>query len=339
MKPIVIDGGRGEGGGQIIRSALTLSCITRRPIRLTNMRKNRRIAGLRPQHLAVVNIMQQLTSAKVSGARLNSTELEFIPDKIQHGSIHYDIRTAGSISLVIQSIIPLAVSLKKRLQVEITGGTDVPWSPTMDYTRLVLSAAMSRMGLSSTITTIRRGYYPSGRGRVLLELEPSKIRSAVFTSRITRDVNISCTYSKISKSTIQASILEIKRELVRRGFNVHISIDETPALDSAAAIVVFSRDQNSVIGTDALYNKKRGRFDLDLKKFIVDTSVDDNLADMLVVPASLSSGKTIFDTRHLTDHLQTNLYVAAKITGCKYGTKDIDGYRVIIQGTSDAGIE
>ena len=340
MEPIAIDGGYGEGGGQIIRSALTLSCITGIPIRLTEMRKNRKVPGLRPQHLAVVSIMQNISDAKVYGAHLNSTNLEFAPSNIQHKSIHYDIRTAGSISLVIQSIIPLAVSLKKKLKVEISGGTDVPWSPTMDYTRQVLGTAMSRMGLRFMISIVRRGYYPSGKGEIQLEVEPSKIHPVVFTSRVTKDVNILCTYSKIQNETIQNNVTKIKERLAKHGFNVHTKLNETQAVDSAAALVIFSHDQNSIIGTDALFNKKRAQFDLDLKKFISYTSVDDNLADMLIVPASQSSGKTVFETSYLTDHLKTNLYVAAKITGCKYGIgKTLHGYQIIIEGASNSSIE
>ena len=105
-------------------------------------------------------------------------------------------------------------------------------------------------------------------------------------------------------------------------------------------MLIYSIDNDSIIGIDALYNKKTDEFDLDIDNFIKNYSIDDNLADMLVVPASLFAGKTIFPVKEITKHLETNLFVTSKITGCKYGIgKTSNGFEVIIEGISNPSIK
>ena len=150
MDFVEINGGHGEGGGQIIRSAITLSCITKKPIHIVNIRKNRKNQDLKPQHITAIKILQKISNAEVIGNKIGSTELKFIPKEIKSQILNEDVGTAGSISLILQTIIPLGIVLKKKLQVTIRGGTDVFWSPTMDYTERVLKEAYSRrMGLIS----------------------------------------------------------------------------------------------------------------------------------------------------------------------------------------------
>ena len=143
MDFLKINGGHGEGGGQIIRSAITLSCITKKPIHIENIRKNRKISGLRPQHLTAITILQKIANAKTIGAKIGSTELKFIPGEIENLELIEDIGTAGSISLILQVLIPVVSIAKKQLNLKIKGGTDVLWSPTIDYTQRVLKEAYS----------------------------------------------------------------------------------------------------------------------------------------------------------------------------------------------------
>ena len=142
MNFLKINGEHGEGGGQIIRSAITLSCITNQPIHLENIRKNRKEGGLKPQHLTAIKILQKISNANVIGAELGSTELKFIPGNIENLELIEDIKTAGSISLILQVLIPVVSILQKKLILIIKGGTDVLWSPSMNYTQYVLKQAM-----------------------------------------------------------------------------------------------------------------------------------------------------------------------------------------------------
>jgi RNA 3'-terminal phosphate cyclase (ATP) len=336
-----INGGYGEGGGQIIRSAITLSCITKQPIHLENIRKNRKNEGLRPQHLTAIIILQKIANAKVIGAKIGSTELKFIPGNIENLELIEDVKTAGSIALILQVLIPVVSISQKKLSLIIKGGTDVLWSPSMDYTQYVLKEAYSRIGINFSIKLTKRGYYPKGGGEIKLEVYPSKLKSINFSQRKTNNLKLICTFSKISREIIVEKIKIIKEKFSKTNFNVEVEIKEEKAIDSGASLLLYSIDENSIIGMDVLFNKKTQNFDLDFNKFINNsTGMDENLADMLVVPASLGIKKTVFQVKEITKHLETNLFVTSKITGCKYGIGKISGgFEIIIQGISDPSIK
>ena len=341
MDFLKINGGHGEGGGQIIRSAITLSCITKQPIHLENIRKNRKDEGLKPQHLTAILILQKIANAKVIGAKIGSTELKFIPGNIENLELVEDVKTAGSIALILQVLIPVVSISQKKLSLTIKGGTDVLWSPSMDYTQYVLKEAYSRIGINFSIKLTKRGYYPKGGGEIKLEVYPSKIKSINFSQRKTNNFKMICTFSKISREIIIEKLKIIEEKISKRNFNVEIEIKEEKAIDSGASLLLYSIDENSIIGEDGLFNKKTQNFDLDFDKFINNlTGMDKNLADMLVVPASLGGKRTVFQVKEITKHLETNLFVTSKITGCKYGIGKISGgFEIIIQGISNPSIK
>lgn len=340
MDFLKINGGHGEGGGQIIRSAIALSCITKQPIHLENIRKNRKISGLRPQHLTAINILQKIANAKVIGAEVGSTEIKFIPGDAKNLDLVEDVGTAGSIPLILQVLIPVVAMSKKQFNLRIKGGTDVLWSPTIDYTQHVLQEAYSRMGINFSLELIKRGYYPKGGGEIKLQVNPSNVKSILFSKRKTNEVRLICSFSKFTNNEIENKVYEIVKQLTDANFIVDVEIKSEEALDSGASLLIYSIDDDSIIGIDALYNKKTGKFDLDMDNFIKNYAIDDNLADMLIVPASLASGKTILPVKEITKHLETNLFVTSKITGCKYGIgKTSNGFEVIIEGISNPSIK
>jgi RNA 3'-terminal phosphate cyclase (ATP) len=340
MDFLKINGGHGEGGGQIIRSAIALSCITKQPIHLENIRKNRKNEGLKAQHLTAIQILQKISKADVIGAKIGSTELKFIPGNVENLELIEDVKTAGSISLILQVLIPVVSISQKKLSLIIKGGTDVLWSPSMDYTQHVVKEAYSRMGIEFSVEIIKRGYYPKGNGEVKLEVYPSKIKSLTLSKRETNNLKLKCTFSKISIDVIKEKIEMIKEKISKANFNVEIEIKEQEAIDSGASLLIYSIDKNSIIGIDGLFDNKKQNFDLDFEKFNNSLGVDESLADMLVVPASLGINKTVFQVKEITEHLETNLFVTSKITGCKYGIgKTSEGFEVIIQGVSNSSIK
>jgi len=341
MNYLKINGGYGEGGGQIIRSAITLSCITKQPIHLENIRKNRKVVGLRPQHLTAIKIIQKITNAKVIGAEIGSTELKFIPGDVKSLDLIEDVGTAGSISLILQVLIPVVAISQKKLDLKIKGGTDVLWSPSIDYTQYVLREAYSRMGIKFSLELCKRGYYPKGGGEINLHVNSSSLKSISFTKRKTNSVKLICTFSKISIEKIKNEVKEIKQKLTKENFIVETEIKNEEAVDSGASMLIYSIDEHSIIGIDALFDKKTQKFDLNIDEFIKNSvGIDGNLADMLVVTASLGQKKTIFRVKEISKHLETNLFVTSKITGCKYGIgKLTDGFEVIIEGVSNSSIK
>lgn len=203
MNFLRIDGEFGEGGGQIIRTAITLSCITKKPIMIENIRKNRKIPGLKAQHLTAIKILQKICNAEVEGAKIGSTSLKFTPGNVKSCNLIEDVGTAGSISLISQVLIPAVGICKEKLNLTIKGGTDALWSPTIDYTQYVLREAYSRMGINFSIKLIKRGYYPKGGGQIELSVEPSNVNAISLIERKTKNVNLICSFSNLPSELIK----------------------------------------------------------------------------------------------------------------------------------------
>lgn len=342
MKVLKIDGAFGEGGGQIIRTATTLSCITKTPIQIDNIRKNRPVPGLRAQHLTSIKLLAKISNAQVEGLRIGSKSIKFIPKRIESCSLKENIGTAGSISLVLQVLIPSVSLAKKRLKLSIIGGTDVKWSPTSNYTKNVLAEAYSRFGINFSMKIRKRGYYPKGGGIVELEVFPSKkINPIHLSQRKTSETKLMCSFSKIYKEKIIDKVTNLKNLLEKKGFKVNSEIKQEVALDQGSTLLIFSIDSDSIIGSDGLFESKVGLFPENILYDFVNCNLgaDNHLADMLVLPASLTKEMSIFRVKKITKHLETNLYVTSKITGCKYGIGKLDdGFEVRIIGNSDSSI-
>ncbi|MFQ5573265.1 MAG: RNA 3'-terminal phosphate cyclase, partial [Nitrosopumilaceae archaeon] len=307
-----------------------------------NIRKNRKIPGLRAQHLTSIKLLSKICNADVEGLEIGSNSIKFIPHEVESYSLEENIGTAGSISLLLQVIIPAVAITEKKLKLSIIGGTDVLWSPTSNYTKYVLAEAYSRLGINFSMNIKKRGYYPKGGGIVDIEVFPSKnILPINLLQRKTNDVKLLCSFSKISKDVIMDSVEKIEKELEKMGFVVVSDVKEENAVDHGSSMLVFSIDSNSIIGSDRLFDSKKNRFPENITKDFLSCNlgVDYHLADMLVLPASLSKEMSIFRVQKITKHLETNLYVTSKIIGCKYGIGKLDdGYEVRIVGNSNSSI-
>lgn len=342
MELIKIDGAFGEGGGQIIRSAVTLSSLTQKPIEIENIRKNRKVSGLRPQHLTGIRILAKICNAKVEGLSVGSTKIRFSPSKIIDTQLKEDVGTAGSIPLILQILIPAISISKKRLKMTITGGTDVLWSPTSDYTKFVLREAYARLGINFYMDVKRRGYYPRGGGIVDVEIFPrEKITPVSLLKRTSKSVKLLCTHSGISSSLIEQELDEARNILTNAGFDCDYQINEEPAYDKGCSFLVYTRDENCVIGSDAINGKDmNGMGQFVAKRFLESNlGVDQFLSDMLVIPMCLTDGESVFRVNQITKHLETNLFVTTEILNCKYGIGKIEnGFEVRIVGNSNASV-
>lgn len=337
MEWLKIDGTGGEGGGQILRTAVSLSCVTGRPVWIEGVRRGRKIAGLRAQHLTAIKLLAKVCNASVDGLEIGSESVRFAPNAVQDMELSCSIGTAGAISLALQAVIvPVAVA-GRRLRLEIAGGTDVPWSPTSDYARHVLLAAYSRMGIGSSLNVRRRGYYPKGGGMVSLRVHPSNgITATSLTGREDRAAKIFCTYWGYRQEDVTGWIAELRRMLEIGGWGVATSVKEERAACRGGAVTLVSQDTMSVVGADGLPNSEGFATDV-AERFLGALGVDSNLADMLVVPASVADGTTVYRVGTITSHMETSLRIAAMMTGCKYSIARVDGgYEIRIHGSSDA---
>ena len=336
MEFLGIDGSRGEGGGQILRSALALSCISGVPVRIENIRGRRGTPGLRAQHLASARILARIFNADVSGLSLGSTSVGFAPGDVGETEIREDVGTAGSIPLILQSVI-FAVSMAgRRISLRIRGGTDVAWSPTMDYTGIVLRNALERFGIRYSVSVKKRGYFPRGGGEVEAVIEPCrKIAPVSLTGRVGREAGLLCTFSRVGREEVESECARITGRLESEHWRVSCHILEEEAPDRGASVLLHSQDSGSVTGVDGLWDGMTGGFQGDVATGFLqnDLGADCNLADMLVIPASLCGETSVLRTGRITSHLETNLYVTSRITGCRYGIGRIPGgFEVRIRG-------
>ena len=165
------------------------------PVQIDNIRKNRKIPGLRAQHLTSIKLLAKICNADVGGLKVGSESIKFTPGEVESCSLKENIGTAGSISLLLQTIVPTVAIAGKKLQLSIIGGTDVLWSPTGNYTKYVLADAYSRMGINFSMNIRKRGYYPKGGGIVDVEVLPSKNISPInLLERKTKEVKLFCTF-------------------------------------------------------------------------------------------------------------------------------------------------
>lgn len=176
-----IDGS--AGGGQLLRSALALSALSGEPVRLTGIRGGRPEPGLKPQHLAVVDLLASVTDADTSGYGVGTGTLTFRPGSVEAGTYSVDIGTAGSVPLLFDAVVPLATVLEEPLSVTATGGTDVTWSPTTAHYRRTKLWLLRRHGLGAAVEFDRPGFYPAGGGRATLRLFPSSLSTLELTER------------------------------------------------------------------------------------------------------------------------------------------------------------
>ena len=339
METIKIDGSFGEGGGQVLRSAVTLSAITGKPIEIENIRKNRKVPGLRPQHLVGIKILGKICNAGVEGLYVGSTGLKFFPSQVNNLELKENVGTAGSIPLILQVLIPAVSLSKKNLRLSIIGGTDVPWSPTCDYTRFVVGEAFSRMGINFSMIIKKRGYYPKGGGQVEVEVLPcKKINPISLLKRTTHTAQVLCSFCKISEQLIKTELSEARQILERAGFLSHCEAKEEPAADLGCSFLIYAHDADSVTGSDLIYRNTTKGIGQSIASTFLEASlgVDTFLSDMLVVPLSLADHLSVFRVNKITKHLETNLFVASKITGCKYGIGKLENaFEIRVQGISN----
>lgn len=180
---IEIDGSVGEGGGQILRTSLSLSVITGRPIRITRIRAGREKPGLMRQHLTCVKAAQQISAAEVEGAELGSSTLVFRPQALVGGSHHFAIGTAGSTSLVLQTVLPALLCAKEASRITVEGGTHNMLAPSTCFLQRAFLPQLRRMGADVSLEVVREGLFPAGGGAVVLQVRPAALHGLSLCER------------------------------------------------------------------------------------------------------------------------------------------------------------
>jgi len=327
-----VDGSIKSGSGTILRLAVALASILNEPLHIYNIRAKRSSPGLRPQHLEAVLTAAKLCNAEVDGATVGSRELWFRPSKIIGGEIEAQIGTAGSIPMLIMTILPICAYAEKPVKVHISkGGTDVMHSPTINYLRYVLLPVLEKIGLTAKITTVKYGYYPKGMGEVYLEVQPCRrfnsikleefgnVKSVGGLSVCTflADKNVAARQAKAANDILRMHHIEAKIQVIN---------DQSNPLQKGSSIALWAiTDTGVVLGGDAIGELGKpseivGREAAENLALEIDAhaTADVHLADLLVPYVALAKGESVYFTRSLTPHLDTNLWLTQELLDVEF---------------------
>ena len=320
-----IDGGQGEGGGQVLRTALALSAIRGVPVEIHSIRTRRKNPGLQAQHLTVVNALAQICGAQVEGATLGSQCVYFAPAGIRAGEYHFDVGTAGSTALVLQALLfPLAFA-DGPSRVVLSGGTHVPWSPPAHYIGEVWFPVLTEMGVSISLELLRWGFYPKGGGRVHVAIEGgATLRPANLVSRPggVRLHGLSAV-ANLSRRIAERQRDWMLRRLGAKGQQADIAVAEAEASGAGNFALLVADSGGLPAGFSAL--GERGKpaehvadevVDALLAYLKTEAACDPHLADQLILPMALAGGTSRLTTSRVTAHLRTTVRLVQQVLGC-----------------------
>lgn len=337
MRLLRIDGSFGEGGGQILRTSLTLSAITGTPFEIFNIRAGRKPPGLRPQHLQAVKAVQEISGAGVNGAEVGSESITFTPAGITPGEYLFEIGTAGSVSLVLQTVLlPLALlkTSGRRSKIRILGGTHVPWSPCFHYLKFQWLRYIKRLGLDVDLEMVRAGFYPRGGGEIFAEVRPeAEVRPLALEERgLLKRISIISAVSNLPEHILRRQREQAEMRLANSKISCPIDIKEEnmPAAGKGTMLLLiaeFEHSQCCYYGLGAIGKRAEAVADeaMDgLLNFLkTEGVVDEHLADQLVLPLALSKGPSRFVTPKVTRHLLTNVEVIKKFLSVRIEVEDM----------------
>jgi RNA 3'-terminal phosphate cyclase (ATP) len=353
--PIIeIDASYGEGGGQILRTALTLSVLTRTPVHLRKIRAGRRNPGLAPQHLTVVRALAQIAQAEVEKDRLRSTELRFHPRTLARpGEYKFDVSefaqggSAGSVTLILQALLLPLCFAEGSSRLELVGGTHVAWSPPYDYLVEVYLPTLAKMGIHVDCSLEGWGFYPAGGGRILAAIKGiqafreidssgevartsshplSKEKRSLLPLQIKERGDLRQVRGRAVASNLPAHIPQrmtnrARNLLAARGIQSQIEPLRVRGVGPGAGIFLTAAYEGALAGFSSI--GERGKPSERVAEEVVDRfsaydsrecAVDRYLADQLLLPMALAGGRSEMTVAEITQHLITNAYIIQHFT-------------------------
>lgn len=330
MTLLVIDGSQGEGGGQVLRTSLALSLVTGEPFRIENIRAKRQKPGLLRQHLTAVQAAGRVGGAAVEGASLGSTALTFIPSALYAGVYRFSIGTAGSTTLVLQTILLPLLLASGPSSVTIEGGTHNPSAPPFDFLEGAFLPLLRRMGAQIELTLVRPGFYPAGGGEIQVMITPGATlasleleqRGEIVRRRI-RAVVANLAYS-IAEREVQAAAEELGwGEECREAH----TLTGSSGPGNAVSITVESEQITDVFTAFGARGVPAGQVAHDVAKqtrryINSEAAAGEHLADQLLLPMALSGGGS-FTTTPLSSHATTNVDVIRRFLDVRIDVSEV----------------
>lgn len=320
-----IDGGYGEGGGQILRTSLSLSVLAAQAIEIFNIRAKRKKPGLQAQHLVAVKAAEEISQAKVSGAKIGSKILRFEPKKIKFGRFEFDIGTAGSTTLVAQTILlPLSFS-KHPSEVLIVGGTHNPLAPPFHYFSEVFLPMIEKLGIKAEAKLEKYGFYPKGGGRIRLFVQPiQKLVASDFLERgkieeisgLSVVANLPFSIAERQKNALQSFLKNFS--------GINILAERVEALSAGTFVFLKVKFENILAGFSSLGEKGKPAEKVGQEVaqqfsdyYQSEKVIDPYLADQIVLYLAISKKPFAFTVSKITNHLLTHIWLLEKFLDIK----------------------
>ena len=331
---IEISGDTLEGGGQIIRTSIALAALASVDVHVSKIRHKRPNPGLQPQHVTAATALATICKAETEGLTQGSRELVFRPKGHESGKFRFDVGTAGSIPLILQALMPCIAFSPGPVELELTGGTDVKWSPSIDYVRLVILPALHLMGYNANMIINRRGHYPKGGGKVTFSTTPPrKLRSLALTKRdqlVSVEGVSHCV--KLPAHVAQRQANAAIETLRKNGYGeLKVTLEtypsnQDPHLGAGSGITLAAKYQNgSIMGADSLGERGKPAEKVGeeaarklIEEIRSEASFDRHMGDILIPFMAVAEGKSMISVSQITMHTLTNIHVAEKILNVKF---------------------
>ncbi|WP_414837662.1 RNA 3'-terminal phosphate cyclase [Candidatus Nanosalina sp. VS9-1] len=311
-----------KGGGQMLRTALTLSAVTGKNFTIENIRGNRSNPGLKNQHLECVKAAKKLCDAKTEGLEKYSEKIVFKPGKYRNQDIESDIGTAGSTTLLFDTVLPVTTQFTEKFGIKASGGTDVKWSPTSLYYEHVKLLLLEKLGLETDFEVEKTGFYPKGGGKISLETENYSMESFELLER--GELEKIEIYSKASRDLEESNVAERQADeaakKLKKNFaseKVEKNFEYIESDSTGSALLIKAVYENSIAGFDALGEKGKSSekvaeqaFQAFMEFHDSEASVDEYMADQLMVFAAIVDG--VYSVPEINSHIRSNSYVIEK---------------------------
>jgi RNA 3'-terminal phosphate cyclase (ATP) len=333
-----IDGSQKSGSGTILRQAVALATATGESLHIYNIRQNRPQRGLKPQHLEAVLTAAKLCNAKLKGATLGSKELWFEPREIKAGNFEAQIGTAGSIPALLMATLPICVFAKDIVCLHVTkGGTDVSHSPTINYLQNVFLPTLKQMELEADIKVCKYGYYPKGMGEVNLKVTPPQRLQPIRLNKFGKVKSVKgisvCTFLA-DRKVAERQATAASNYLSEKGYAADIQVvnDQSNPFQKGSSIALWAEtDMGAIIGADSIGELRKtseavGKEAAEklIAELAAKPTVDVHLADMLIPYMALAEGASSFLAREVSDHLETNIWLAEKMLNVRFNIQKVN---------------